>query len=266
MIINAELHCKADEFEPKRCEIIKIIELPRHEFMSFMENPTKYSDLITENKNLMREKNGVNQCLLALCEGSEDGILLQAEGYDYARYSTFLPNARQIANAQHYQCLRDLEKHLLKAGDEMVSRAIACDSEEPYRANISDIINEHRLNEALVPLFIEMLGDRFGAFEFRADGDAIIIDMGGQEQDHSHAREEAVSDTKPLPFTPERMEQLLDKALDCIGGMSSDSGLYDKLQNIVGMTDDEIAAAGFGWLKKHFNGQAESEGHSMRMT
>jgi len=189
MIINAELHCKAYEFRPTQCEIVKIIELPRREFMSFMDNPTQYSDLIVENKHLMREKNGVNQCLLALCEGGSDGILFQAEGYDYARYSGFLPNARQIVSMEQ----------------------------------------SHNQNEG-------------------------------------HTREKEVSGTKPLPFTPERMEQLFNNALGFAGDLWSEYELYDTLSESFGMTDEEISASGFGWLKEYYTGQAESEDSSMKMT
>jgi hypothetical protein len=52
---------------------------------------------IAENTDLMhRDENGVFHCLLVLGEGSSDGVLIEAEGYNYARYSSFMPGAREF--------------------------------------------------------------------------------------------------------------------------------------------------------------------------
>ena len=56
---------------------------------------------------------------------------------------------------------------------------------------------------------------------------------------------ETLSARSPLPFSPKRMERLLDKALDWIGENATDYELYDTLKNIIGMTNKEIKAAGF---------------------
>lgn len=53
-------------------------------------------------------------------------------------------------------------------------------------------------------------------------------------------------------ITPERMEQLLDRSLGWIKEMKSGADLYDTLKNEIGMTNEEITAAGFD-LKEHYN-------------
>lgn len=37
-----------------------------------------------------------NCCLVILCENSDDGLLVDSQGYAYPRYSSFLPKARTI--------------------------------------------------------------------------------------------------------------------------------------------------------------------------
>lgn len=41
---------------------------------------------ITAHKSLMRCEEGVEHCVLFLGEGSQDGVLVNSEGYDWARY------------------------------------------------------------------------------------------------------------------------------------------------------------------------------------
>ncbi len=48
----------------------------------------------------MYSQDGVLHCLLALGEGSNDGVLIEAEGYDYARYAAYIPGMRDIVNAE----------------------------------------------------------------------------------------------------------------------------------------------------------------------
>ena len=113
---------KMPEYKPEQCEVEKIIELPFQEFLSLLHNLLKDRDYISENSYFMKmDKNGIYHCLLALGEDCDDGILIEAEGYNYARKSAFIPNARQIVEAQsQYQDLievyksDDIEGHSMK--------------------------------------------------------------------------------------------------------------------------------------------------------
>lgn len=57
-----------------------------------------------------------DHCVLFMDEVSGDGMLVQAEGYDYARYSQFIPDARGLvetsdltkAEKQIHNCLRKM--------------------------------------------------------------------------------------------------------------------------------------------------------------
>ena len=41
--------------------------------------------IVTAHKSLMRCEEGVEHCVLFLGEGSQDGVLVNSEGYDWAR-------------------------------------------------------------------------------------------------------------------------------------------------------------------------------------
>lgn len=93
MEIKAYLEYKPTEFRPPVCRIKKVIELNENEFSSLADNPCEYRDYITENRGLMRKEGDVNHCILALDKDGRDGILIEAEGYDFVRYGAYVPHA-----------------------------------------------------------------------------------------------------------------------------------------------------------------------------
>ena len=54
---------------------------------------------IIENRDLMYMEGNTAHCILFLDANGSDGILVEAEGADYARKSQFIPNARAIIEA-----------------------------------------------------------------------------------------------------------------------------------------------------------------------
>ena len=84
---------KADEFKLNDCIIEQIIHLGADEFDMFSKNMIKDYEFIKDSKDHMYiDENGIFHCILVVGEGKQDGILIEAEGYSYARYSAFLPN------------------------------------------------------------------------------------------------------------------------------------------------------------------------------
>ena len=85
---------KTIEFEPKDCIIEKVITLASQEYDAFSENMLDNYDFIRDNKEIQYcDSQGIYHCILVMGEERKDGILVESEGYEYARYSAFLPNA-----------------------------------------------------------------------------------------------------------------------------------------------------------------------------
>lgn len=100
---------KAEDYPVRDCVIEKIVELPEAEYKYFKTAPLRDMPFISENIDLMhRDKNGVFHCLLVLGEESSDGVLIEAEGYNYARYSSFMPGAREFLTARLTQLAEQL--------------------------------------------------------------------------------------------------------------------------------------------------------------
>ena len=95
MIIQAELKRKQSEYEGEACVVDKVIDLPAQRFQQFSRALLVDYDFIAENKNAIRHDDA-RHCLLILDADGTDGVLVDPQGYNYARYSAFVPNARSL--------------------------------------------------------------------------------------------------------------------------------------------------------------------------
>ena len=97
MLINVQLRSKQVEIQPVRCDIVCVVELSHAEFYDFQFNPLADHDFITEHlPDLKTDELYAIPCMLVLGEGVDDGILVDPQGYDYARYTAYIPMARQL--------------------------------------------------------------------------------------------------------------------------------------------------------------------------
>ena len=96
MIIQAELKRKQSEYKGEACAVDKVIELPAQRFRQFSRALLVDHDFIAENKSTIRNGTDSRHCLLILDADGTDGFLVDPQGYNYARYSAFVPNARSL--------------------------------------------------------------------------------------------------------------------------------------------------------------------------
>ncbi len=61
-------------------------------------------------------KDGVLHCLLALGQGSNDGVLIESEGYNFPRYAAYVPGMRDIVNAE----MDRAADHIIRSGNRCV--------------------------------------------------------------------------------------------------------------------------------------------------
>ena len=83
----------SDELIPHDSFVIeKSIILDKDAFDSFIHNPLNDYDFIKENVELMHcDNENVFHCILVTSEEHDFGILVESEGYHYARYSAYFP-------------------------------------------------------------------------------------------------------------------------------------------------------------------------------
>ena len=96
MIVQAELRRKQSEYEGEPCAVDKVIELPSPRFKQFSRTLLADYDFIAENKDAIQRDEDTRHCLLILDAEGKAGFLVDPQGYNYARYSAFVPNVRSL--------------------------------------------------------------------------------------------------------------------------------------------------------------------------
>lgn len=116
--LQAIFERKATDYPVWDCVIEKVVELPEAEYKYFKSAPLRDMSFIAENAGVMhKDENGIAHCLLVLGEGCSDGVLIEAEGYNYARYSSYMPGAREFMSAR----LENLAEQIIKESTENTS-------------------------------------------------------------------------------------------------------------------------------------------------
>ena len=94
MILKADFRCKQVAPEVEACVVEKVVELSTVEFDQFCRSMLEKYPFIREARASLHYDDGMRHGFLVLGVGRNDGILVDPQGYNYARYSAFVPNAR----------------------------------------------------------------------------------------------------------------------------------------------------------------------------
>ena len=94
--MNGKLIHKASDHNTKRCEVEKWVFLPHSDFERLKANPYQEHEAITADRDLMYEDKNAYHCIMLLDEYGEDGLLIEAEGFDYPRLSMFVHDAIHV--------------------------------------------------------------------------------------------------------------------------------------------------------------------------
>ncbi len=72
----------------------KTVEISERAFNKFINRPLDDYEFIRDNVNLMYcDKNNIYHCIFITTKNKDYGILVESEGYHYARYAAYLPKA-----------------------------------------------------------------------------------------------------------------------------------------------------------------------------
>ena len=125
LIINTNLLRKESEFRTKSCVVEKAIAVSNAEFENLKRHPLRDNKLIAENVDIMYcDRDDNYHCLLIYDEEQGDGLLIESEGMSYARYSQYIPGAKELVEKQQNPeiSLTNSERKLLNLLDEIVER------------------------------------------------------------------------------------------------------------------------------------------------
>lgn len=95
--INTNLLRKESEFRTKSCVVEKAVAVSHREFENLKRHPLRDNRLIAENVDIMYCDSDDNyHCLLVYDEEQGDGLIIESEGTSYARYSQYIPRAKEL--------------------------------------------------------------------------------------------------------------------------------------------------------------------------
>lgn len=175
-IIHTDLRCNDTEVFKNPCVIEEVVELPAHEFSAFSHHLTDdYPFIHKMAARLTCDSRGVHHCLLVLCEGQDDGILVKSEGYDYARYHSYLSNARQYVNMVQHPALEAFASKLCTLAGTYVEQALRCQIDGQYHIPLDAIREQLGYGTDLEDLFLETLTECPQIEEAELDEDVVHL-------------------------------------------------------------------------------------------
>lgn len=155
LILNANMICKSSGFRPQECTVEKVIEVSSDEFRHFIDCPTLRNYYLSQYRSLMGFYDGTNHGVLFVNEENGDGLLVNSEGYDYARYSQFIPNARGIIrDFEQTAALDALKTHMDSCIDKWLKQY---ENEGKFGIPLTDLIDDSNLAEIFIDYASEML-------------------------------------------------------------------------------------------------------------
>ena len=139
-----------------QAKVEKVIRLADRDFENFIQNPMGDQDFVKENIGLMHmDENGVYHCLLVTGEGHRDGVLVEAEGYGYARYASYVPDAAALA----YDSLSEMGYRLAFLVEQFVTKGLDSAQEGHWEVSFDEIREQSGLELGKNPFLQELMAD-----------------------------------------------------------------------------------------------------------
>lgn len=149
------------DFRLRDFVIEKAVTVPAEVFADMLKHPLKNQPFIIENVPLMcQDGNGVYHCLLVTGEGRTDGILVESDGYGYAKYASYVPEAAAL----QYPSLSKWNRELADAVDFIVTSGLNHTTDGTCRMTFDEIEAQTSLcleeNAFLQEILYEMICER----------------------------------------------------------------------------------------------------------
>ena len=262
---KAVFRAKEPEIESVDAVVEKVIRLSGAEFDRFSRNLMRDWDFIRDNRiDSTHDNAGRRRCLLIVGEGRRDGILVDSSGYDYARYSAFMPNAGDFLIVGQYPALAALNEKL--AG--IVGDILGQDGKHA-EIDLYDLDRSFHIdltaNSELLDTVLSMVGDIRGIDGYEINNNILIINYGtgGLELSTEDLSDPAVTRTDMyaygygwegmIPLGKDRALELFDKGHEVFrlyendaegaAGTHADIETFDGLFGIEDPTWDREAQA-----------------------
>ena len=233
MIVQTWFDRKPERYaRPPESVVEKMVELSAAQFAAFLNEPLMDQTFISENVELMHHDGERDHCLLVLEQGKDDGLLVQSEGFSYARYAAYLPSARIILNAAVEQAA------------ELIVRDGTDNTPHGMWRHLTDSLYQQtglvaEADNGIGPLLVEALRRRPEVKEVELHGKVIELRF------HLDHCKNLSPEHQPEETAAQRQERLSNEVFNYLGEHNDSSELYRIFHDDLGMTHEEIESLGF---------------------
>ena len=192
MNINVELQRKPEDFRLDNCVIDVIEEIPHESFETFQNYPTaRYGAITNSLHRLPEDTKDDRHCILLLDADGDDGFIVNPHGADYARYSAFVPNARQICRLQRYPSLDEFSSDMEKLVEHFTLEILKNQTDGRYSMStldVSEYYEQHFDRFLNYGLFQDMLSERPEFSDVEEYCDELTVTVKPELRNFSHTR------------------------------------------------------------------------------
>ena len=192
MNINVELQRKPEDYRLDKC-VIDVVEEMRHEsFETFQNYPTaRYGAITNSLHRLPEDSKDERHCILLLDADGDDGFVVNPHGADYARYSAFIPNARQLCRLGQYPSLNEFSSDMEKLVEHYALEILRNQKDGQYQfsmIDVSEYYEQHFDRFLNYGLFQDMLSERPEFSNVEEYCDELTVTVRSELRSFSHAR------------------------------------------------------------------------------
>ena len=162
---------KISDFDTKNCVIEGIELMNGNEFEEFSNNLLEDRDFVIQRKEEMyRDSIGQTHGLLALDMESGDGILIDSQGHNYARYTAYMPNIKPY-----------IEQQISIAVEQIIEEATENTSNGSWAIYFDEIEENHGLivkeNNGIGTMLLDILHRREEIAEIEIEDECFDITL-----------------------------------------------------------------------------------------
>ena len=131
MKIRANMHFKDAYTCNEEYIIERAVTISSAEFDYICKHLLEDTRYVKDNLDVMYcDENNKLHCLLMINESTGNGLLINSEGSEYARYHSYIPNARQIVILNKYPVLNNFIERMSDVAEDILAKATAGLSED----------------------------------------------------------------------------------------------------------------------------------------
>lgn len=161
MIIETRLQHKPASMDIQRCNIVGIEYVTDGMFQVLKSGTLGDCTFLEKWAGKLRARpDGLTDCLLVLTNNSDDGIVIDSEGYSYPRYAAFIPDAKLLYALDRHPAMSEFVRGMTELVDRYAKLAVDCQCDGIYSLYYKDIQGAAKFNYFNEDLFMEMLSNR----------------------------------------------------------------------------------------------------------